>query len=40
VPAAQLRAIHAELPEDGWDAGARRAWWAAIPSRFDERAAA
>jgi len=34
--AAQLQAIHAGLPADGWDAGARRAWWDAIPSRFDE----
>jgi tRNA A-37 threonylcarbamoyl transferase component Bud32 len=35
--AAELGTILADLPEDGWDPAAREAWWAAMPSRFDER---
>jgi hypothetical protein len=35
---AELGDILAGLPEDGWDARARRAWWEAVPSRFDEPA--
>ena len=36
VLARELERILAELPEDGWSTVARRAWWEAIPSLFDE----